>query len=226
MRYTLTDEDRTFVEDIVRFIKEHLDPDIARKVEFGEPVPKDDLDEWTRTLNRQGWAAPNWPVEYGGTGWNMLRRHLFDQTMRVHHAPQTEGFGFNMVGPAIIKYGSEEQKAYYLPKILNQEMNWCQGYSEPGAGSDLASVNTRAVLDGDQYIVNGSKICTSRAEVADHIFLLVRTNPEAKKQLGITFLLMDMRQPGVEVKPLLAFNGTRLWNQVFSKMPWFLKKTA
>ena len=135
--------------------------------------------------------------------------------MRLHHAPQTEGFGFNMVGPAIIKYGSDAQKAFYLPKILNQDINWCQGYSEPGAGSDLASVKTRAVLQGDHYMVNGSKIWTSRAEWADHIFLLVRTDPNAKKQLGITFLLMDMKQPGVEVKPLLAFNGARLWNQVF-----------
>ena len=118
--------------------------------------------------------------------------------MRLHHAPQTEGFGFNMVGPAIIKYGSEAQKAFYPPKILNQDINWCQGYSEPGAGSDLASVNTRAVLQGDHYVVNGSKIWTSRAEWADHI-LLVRTDPDAKKQLGITFLLMDMNQPGVEV---------------------------
>ncbi len=215
MQYRLSPEDAAFVEEVASFITAELDPAMARRVKFGEPVPKAYLDEWTRTLNRKGWAAPNWPIEYGGTGWNMLRRHLFDQAMRVHHAPQTEGFGFNMVGPAIIKYGSEAQKAHYLPKILNQDMNWCQGYSEPGAGSDLASVSTRAVLDGDQYVVNGSKIWTSRAEVADHIFLLVRTNPDAKKQLGITFLLMDMNQPGVEVKPLLAFNGARLWNQVF-----------
>ena len=215
MRYRLSEADALFVEEVQRFLKDNLDPHLARKVKYGEPVAKSEQDEWTRTLNRQGWAAPNWPVEYGGTGWNMVQRHLFDQTMRLHHAPQTEGFGFNMVGPAIIKYGSEAQKAFYLPKILNQDINWCQGYSEPGAGSDLASVSTRAVLQGDHYVVNGSKIWTSRAEWADHIFLLVRTDPDAKKQLGITFLLMDMNQPGVEVKPLLAFNGARLWNQVF-----------
>ena len=215
MRYRLSEADALFVEEVQCFLKDNLDPHLARKVKYGEPVAKSEQDEWTRTLNRQGWAAPNWPVEYGGTGWNMVRRHLFDQTMRLHHAPQTEGFGFNMVGPAIIKYGSEAQKAFYLPKILNQDINWCQGYSEPGAGSDLASVSTRAVLQGDHYVVNGSKIWTSRAEWADHIFLLVRTDPDAKKQLGITFLLMDMNQLGVEVKPLLAFNGARLWNQVF-----------
>ena len=215
MRYQLSEADAPFVEEVQCFLRDHLDSNLAKKVKYGEPVAKSEQDDWTRALNRQGWAAPNWPVEYGGTGWNMVRRHLFDQTMRLHHAPQTEGFGFNMVGPAIIKYGSEAQKAFYLPKILNQDINWCQGYSEPGAGSDLASVNTRAVLQGDHYVVNGSKIWTSRAEWADHIFLLVRTDPDAKKQLGITFLLMDMNQPGVEVKPLLAFNGARLWNQVF-----------
>ena len=215
MRYQLSEADALFVEEVQCFLRDHLDSNLAKKVKYGEPVAKSEQDDWTRALNRQGWAAPNWPVEYGGTGWNMVRRHLFDQTMRLHHAPQTEGFGFNMVGPAIIKYGSEAQKAFYLPKILNQDINWCQGYSEPGAGSDLASVNTRAVLQGDHYVVNGSKIWTSRAEWADHIFLLVRTDPDAKKQLGITFLLMDMNQPGVEVKPLLAFNGARLWNQVF-----------
>ena len=215
MRYQLSEADAPFVEEVQCFLRDHLDSNLAKKVKYGEPVAKSEQADWTRALNRQGWAAPNWPVEYGGTGWNMVRRHLFDQTMRLHHAPQTEGFGFNMVGPAIIKYGSEAQKAFYLPKILNQDINWCQGYSEPGAGSDLASVNTRAVLQGDHYVVNGSKIWTSRAEWADHIFLLVRTDPDAKKQLGITFLLMDMNQPGVEVKPLLAFNGARLWNQVF-----------
>lgn len=215
MRYQLSEADARFVEEVQCFLRDHLDSNLAKKVKYGEPVAKSEQDDWTRALNRRGWAAPNWPVEYGGTGWNMVRRHLFDQTMRLHHAPQTEGFGFNMVGPAIIKYGSEAQKAFYLPKILNQDINWCQGYSEPGAGSDLASVNTRAVLQGDHYVVNGSKIWTSRAEWADHIFLLVRTDPDAKKQLGITFLLMDMNQPGVEVKPLLAFNGARLWNQVF-----------
>ena len=129
MRYRLSEADALFVEEVQRLLKDNLDPHLARKVKYGEPVAKSEQDEWTRTLNRQGWAAPNWPVEYGGTGWNMVQRHLFDQTMRLHHAPQTEGFGFNMVGPAIIKYGSDAQKAFYLPKILNQDINWCQGYS-------------------------------------------------------------------------------------------------
>ena len=125
------------------------------------------------------------------------------------------GFGFNMVGPAIIRYGSEAQKAEFLPKILNADLWWCQGYSEPQAGSDLASVRTRARQEGDEYVVNGSKIWTSAAEDADWIFALVRTDPEAKPQRGISFLLIDMRSPGVTVEPLLAFNGKRLWNQVF-----------
>ena len=145
----------------------------------------------------------------------MLRRHLFDIEMKMHHAPELQGFGFSMVGPAIIKYGTQEQQNYYLPMILNADISWCQGYSEPQAGSDLASVRTRAVVDGDDYVVSGSKIWTSAAERADHIFMLVRTDTEAKPQLGITFLLMEMNDPGITVEPLLAFNGKRLWNQVF-----------
>jgi len=135
--------------------------------------------------------------------------------MRRHHAPETQGFGFNMVGPAIIQYGSKEQKAYYLPLILNAQISWCQGYSEPGAGSDLASLTTRAEVVGDHYRVNGSKIWTSGAERADHIFALVRTDMTAKKQLGISFLLIPMSSMGIRVAPLYAFNGKRLWNQVF-----------
>ncbi|MDG1204855.1 MAG: acyl-CoA dehydrogenase family protein, partial [Pseudomonadales bacterium] len=172
-------------------------------------------DEWTRSLNRQGWAAPNWPVEMGGTGWTMLRRQVFDNEMRGANAPELQGFGFSMVGPAIIKYGTKAQQQHYLPKILNADISWCQGYSEPQAGSDLASVRTQAISDGDDYIVTGSKIWTSAAEHADHIFALVRSDPSAKPQLGISFLLIDMADPGVTVEPLIAFNGKRLWNQVF-----------
>lgn len=135
--------------------------------------------------------------------------------MRGHNAPETQGFGFNMVGPAIIQYGSAEQKAHYLPLILNAEISWCQGYSEPGAGSDLASLTTRAEIVGDEYRVNGAKIWTSGAERADHIFVLVRTDVTAKKQLGISFLLIPMTSAGIRVEALYAFNGKRLWNQVF-----------
>ena len=215
MQLQVNEEDRRFQEEVRTFLSENLDLHLSRKVKLGFPITKEEQDGWTRVLNARGWAAPNWPVEVGGPGWTMLRRHLFDIEMKMHHAPELQGFGFSMVGPAIIKYGTQEQKNYYLPRILNADISWCQGYSEPQAGSDLASVRTRAVVDGDDYVVSGSKIWTSAAERADHIFMLVRTDTEAKPQLGITFLLMEMNDPGITVEPLLAFNGKRLWNQVF-----------
>ena len=215
MKLALGDDDVAFRDGVRTFLADNLPDEISRYVRLGYGVPKPLQDEWTRTLNRQGWAAPNWPVEHGGTGWSMVRRHLFDVEMKSHHAPELQGFGFNMVGPAIIKYGTPAQQAHYLPKILNADISWCQGYSEPQAGSDLASLRCRAEIDGDDYVINGSKIWTSAAEHADHIFVLVRTDPDAKKQLGISFLLADMRTGGITVEPLLAFNGKRLWNQVF-----------
>ncbi len=215
MQAELTEADAAFQKEVRDFIVDNLDPAVSRKVNLGYPVDKSEVDDWTRALNKKGWAAINWPVEVGGTGWSMIRRHLFEIEMRSAHAPELQGFGFSMVGPAIIKYGTDEQKQYYLPKILNADISWCQGYSEPQAGSDLASVRTRAVSDGDDYMVTGSKIWTSAAERADHIFALVRTDPDAKPQLGISFLLIEMDDPGVTVEPLIAFNGKRLWNQVF-----------
>ena len=215
MRYQLNAEELKFEAEVEAFIKAELDPEVQRRVARSLEVAPAMRNEWTRKLNRVGWVAPNWPEEHGGTGWSMRRRHQFEVLMRKHHAPETQGFGFNMVGPAIIKYGSDSQKSYYLPKIRNAEMQWCQGYSEPGAGSDLAGISTRAEIRGDHYCINGSKIWTSGAEHADHIFLLVRTDPDAKKQLGISFLLLRMDAPGIKVEPLLAFNGKRLWNQVF-----------
>ena len=215
MRAGLSESDQAFQLEVRRFLQEQLDPAVTRKVRLGYPVTKAEQDQWTRTLNARGWAAPHWPVELGGTDWSMIRRHIFENELRSAHAPELQGFGFNMVGPAIIKYGSVEQKAHYLPLILNAEISWCQGYSEPQAGSDLASVRTRAESDGDDYVVTGSKIWTSAAEQADHIFALVRTDPSAKPQLGISFLLIDMRTPGITVEALMAFNGKRLWNQVF-----------
>ena len=215
MRPELTAEDQAFREEIRAFIADHLDPAVQRLVRLGYPIDKAHQDAWTRTLNAQGWAAPNWPKEVGGTGWSMVRRHIFDVEMKTAHAPELQGFGFSMVGPAIITYGTPAQKDHYLPRILNADISWCQSYSEPGAGSDLASLTTRADTDGDDYVINGSKIWTSAAEVADHIFMLVRTDQDAKPQLGITFVLAPMDHAGVTVEPLIAFNGRRLWNQVF-----------
>jgi len=215
MQITLTPAQARFDEEVRGFLADALPAEISDRVKLGKSPGKELLGAWTRILNEKGWAAPNWPKEYGGTGWSLVERHLFDVACRSAHAPQLSGFGFNMVGPAIIRYGSEAQKAEFLPKILNADLWWCQGYSEPQAGSDLATVRTRAVKEGDEYVVNGSKIWTSAAEDADWIFALVRTDPEAKPQRGISFLLIDMRSQGVSVEPLMAFNGKRLWNQVF-----------
>ena len=215
MRFQFSAEQLAFQQQVEEFLAANLRSQTAAKVRNGAAISKDELTEWTRILNAQGWAAPNWPVAYGGTGWNLTYRHIFDVACRKFHAPALSGFGFNMVGPAIIKYGSESQKAEFLPKIRNADLWFCQGYSEPQAGSDLASVRTRAQRDGDDYLINGSKIWTSGAEHADWIFCLVRTNPDVQQQKGISFLLFDMTSPGVTVKPLYAFNGKRLWNQVF-----------
>ena len=215
MRFQFSAEQLAFQQQVEEFLAANLPSQTAVKVRNGASISKDELTEWTRILNAQGWAAPNWPVAYGGTGWNLTYRHIFDVACRKFHAPALSGFGFNMVGPAIIKYGSETQKAEFLPKIRNADLWFCQGYSEPQAGSDLASVRTRAQRDGDDYLINGSKIWTSGAEHADWIFCLVRTNPDVQQQKGISFLLFDMTSPGVTVKPLYAFNGKRLWNQVF-----------
>ena len=215
MRFDLTHEQLAFKAEVEEFLRENLPKAVADKVRFGAGVSKQELGDWTKVLNSRGWAAPHWPEEHGGTGWNLVQRHIFDVACRAHHAPPLSGFGLNMVGPAIIKYGNAEQKADWLPKIRNADLWFCQGYSEPQAGSDLASVRTRADKDGDDYLVTGSKIWTSGAEMADWIFCLVRTNHEVQQQKGISFVLFDLASQGVSVEPLYAFNGKRLWNQVF-----------
>jgi len=215
MNIELTAEQLEFQAQVRDFLARKLPPELAQRVKLGNSVSKDDLIRWTRILNEQGWAAPHWPEQYGGTGWSLVERHVFDVECRAAHAPPLSGFGFNMVGPAIIRYGNDAQKAQFLPAIRNAELWWCQGYSEPQAGSDLASVRTTAVREGDEYLVNGQKIWTSAAEIADWIFCLVRTDPTAQQQKGISFLLIDMSSPGIQVEPLYAFNGKRLWNQVF-----------
>lgn len=215
MQLQLTTDQQVFKDEVETFLAEALPADLATSVRLGAGVSKQDLGVWTKVLNAKGWAAPNWPKEHGGTGWNLVERHVFDVACRQAHAPNLAGFGFNMVGPAIIKYGTKAQQEEFLPKIRNADLWFCQGYSEPQAGSDLASLRTRADQQGDEYVVNGSKIWTSGAEDADWIFCLVRTNHEVQQQKGISFILFDLSSAGVSIEPLFAFNGKRLWNQVF-----------
>ena len=171
--------------------------------------------EWQHRLNEKGWMAPGWPVEHGGTGWDVTKTFIFNSERAAAGAPDIIPFGVIMVAPVIIKYGNDEQKERFLPRILNSEDWWCQGYSEPGAGSDLASLKTKAELDGDDYIINGSKIWTTYAQYADWIFCLVRTDNSGRKQEGITFLLIDMKSPGVTVRPIETIDGFHHLNEVF-----------
>ena len=213
LRYT--DEELAFRDEVRAFLKDNLPEDIRRKLVDGEHIDKDDLVTWSRILNAKGWAVPHWPVEYGGTGWGPIKQYIFLEETQKWPAPQPLAFGVNMVGPVIYTFGNAEQKARYLPRIANLDDWWCQGFSEPGAGSDLASLKTRAVRDGDHYIVNGQKTWTTLAQYADWIFCLVRTDPEAKKQEGISFLLIDMKTPGIEVRPIITIDGGREINEVF-----------
>jgi alkylation response protein AidB-like acyl-CoA dehydrogenase len=171
--------------------------------------------EWQRILHARGWLAYQWPVEHGGTGWTPVQRYIFEKECALADAPALSVLGLKLVGPVIAHYGTAEQKRRYLERILTGEDLWCQGYSEPGSGSDLASLKTRAVRDGDKYIVNGTKIWTTHAHYADWMFCLARTNPDGKPQAGISFLLINMRQPGITVRPIIGMAGDHEVNQVF-----------
>jgi alkylation response protein AidB-like acyl-CoA dehydrogenase len=202
MDLTLNDKESAFQTQVRAFIAEHLPAHIKRKVEDGLQLVKEDYVSWQKILYERGWMAPNWPKEYGGTGWTPIERYLFEEELALASAPRIIPFGVAMVGPVIIEFGSEAQKQRFLPRILSSEDLWCQGYSEPSAGSDLASLTSRARRDGECYIVNGAKTWTTMAHYADWIFCLVRTDSAAKKQEGISFLLIDMRSPGVSVRPI------------------------
>jgi pimeloyl-CoA dehydrogenase large subunit len=192
-----------------------LPDQIRRKMVEARRLSKDDIVTWQRILNAKGWAVPNWPVEWGGAGWSPVQRYIFEEELQLAPAPDPLPFGVNMVGPVIIAFGSEAQKRRYLAPIANLDEWWCQGFSEPGAGSDLASLKTKAVRDGDHYIVNGQKTWTTLAQYADWIFCLVRTDVTAKKQQGISFLLIDMKTPGITVRPIQTIDGGREVNEVF-----------
>jgi alkylation response protein AidB-like acyl-CoA dehydrogenase len=206
-------EELAFREEVRAFVAAKLPADIREKVDNGFPLAKNDAVRWQKILYEQGWAAPNWPVEHGGTGWTPTQIYIFDDEMGAAGAPPVIPFGLKMVAPVIYTFGTEEQKKRFLPDILASNVWWCQGYSEPGAGSDLASLTTRAVRNGDHYVVNGIKAWTTLAQHADWIFCLVRTEPSAKKQQGISFLLIDMKTPGVSVHPVITMEGDHEVNE-------------
>ena len=214
MDLNLSDGERAFRQEVRDFIAASLPRDIAEKVENNRRLGKDDYLAWQRTLFRKGWAAPHWPKEHGGPGWTPVQRHIFQQECALAYAPRLIPFGLSMVGPVIVEFGSAEQKIKYLPRILASEDWWCQGYSEPESGSDLASLRTRATLNGDHYAVDGVKTWTTLAQHADLMFCLVRTADGPKKQEGITFLLIDMRAPGVALRPIVTFDGRHEINEV------------
>ncbi|MGZ5999911.1 MAG: acyl-CoA dehydrogenase family protein [Rhizomicrobium sp.] len=209
--------DTRFREEVREFIAAELTPDLRKAGRSMTSVYADyDVGmKWQRILHKRGWAAPAWPVEYGGCGWSVAQRYIFASEMAAAGAPPTSPMGIGMCGPVLIGHGTPEQKAHYLPRMLSGEDFWCQGYSEPGSGSDLASLQMSARDDGDHFICNGHKIWTTHAHVANWIFCLVRTSREKIPQLGITFLLIDMRTPGVDVKPIVSMSGEHIQNEVF-----------
>ncbi len=214
MDLNFTEAERAFRQDVRSFIAGYLPRDIAEKVENNRILTKDDHLTWQRALYRKGWIAPHWPREHGGPDWTPVQRYIFQQECARAYAPRLIAFGLSMVGPVIVEFGDAAQKSKYLPRILASEDWWCQGYSEPESGSDLASLRTRATLDGDHYVVDGVKTWTTLAQHADLMFCLTRTSDGPKKQEGITFLLLDMRAPGVAVRPIITFDGRHEINEV------------
>src|SRR2546421_1380473 len=209
-------EELAFRDQMRAWLEANLPAELREKVESYAHLSKDDLLRWHRILAKQGWVAPAWPREWGGTGWNVVERYIFEEELGYAGSPPLMPFGLSMCGPVLLRFGSETQKKRFLPRIYNGDDFWCQGYSEPGSGSDLASLKTSAVRHGEHYVVNGQKIWTTLAHYADWIFCLVRTDSSTgKRQEGISFLLMDMRAPGITVRPLILMDGAHEVNEVF-----------
>ncbi|MCE3264231.1 MAG: pimeloyl-CoA dehydrogenase large subunit [Pseudoduganella sp.] len=207
--------DEAFRADVRAFLAANLPAELQAKVRKHLRLKREDYVRWHKIVAAQGWAAPAWPVEFGGPGWDATQRHIWEEECAIAGTPPILPFGVNMVAPVIMAFGSPEQKVYYLPRILHCDDWWCQGYSEPGAGSDLASLKTTAVRDGEHYIVNGQKTWTTLGQYADMIFCLVRTDPNVRKQEGISFLLIDMKTPGITVRPIIMLDEEHEVNEVF-----------
>jgi pimeloyl-CoA dehydrogenase large subunit len=215
MDLRFTPEEIAFRNEVRSFIKQSLPETTRKKLVEGQKLEKEDIVGWQRILNKKGWATPNWPKQYGGTGWTPVQKYIFLEEIQRAPAPEPLPFGVSMVGPVIAAFGSEEQKKRFLPRIANIDDWWCQGFSEPGAGSDLAGLSTKMVREGDHYIINGQKTWTTMAQHADWIFVLARTDTKAKKQEGISFILVDMKTPGITVRPIQTIDGGKEVNEVF-----------
>ena len=215
MHVTFSEEELAFQEEVRAFFRDEMPDDIRKAMDLGAELDPEMQIRWQKILFKKGWAGVNWPVEYGGTDWGPVQKYIFAREEGFANAPVVIPFGLRMVGPVIYTFGSEEQKKRFLPDILESNVWWCQGYSEPGAGSDLASLKTRADRAGDHYIVNGTKTWTTLGQHADWIFCLVRTSSDvARRQEGISFLLIDMKSPGVSVKPIILLDGTHEVNEI------------
>lgn len=215
MDLAFTPEEQQFREQVRAWVRENLPQDIAHKVHNALRLSRDDMQRWAKILGRKGWLGYGWPKEFGGPGWNAVQKHLFEEECALAGAPRIVPFGPVMVAPVIMAFGSPEQQKRFLPGIASGEVWWSQGYSEPGSGSDLASLKTRAERKGDKYIVNGQKTWTTLAQFGDWIFCLVRTSTEGKPQTGISFLLIDMKSKGVTVRPIIMLDGEHEVNEVF-----------
>lgn len=215
MDLNYTDEESAFQSEVRNFLAEKLPKQMSEKVRLGGDLTKAEMDEWHSILNDKGWLAQNWPKAFGGAEWDAVQRHIYEEEAALANAPRIIPFGLSMLAPVLQKFGSQEQCDHWLPRILSGEDWWCQGYSEPGAGSDLASLKTRAVREGDHYIVNGQKTWTTLGQHANMIFCLVRTDVDVKQQEGISFLLIDMNTPGIEVRPIVLLDGGAEVNEVW-----------
>ena len=215
MDLNFSDQERAFQSEVQSFLAENLPDDIAAKVRLGDGLTKDMMDLWHSILNAKGWLATTWPKAFGGPGWTPVQKHIFEEECCRAYAPRIVPFGLNMLGPVLQKFGTAEQQESILPRILSGEDWWCQGYSEPGAGSDLASLKTHAIREGDAYIINGQKTWTTLGQHANKIFCLVRTSSEGKPQEGISFVLVDLDTPGIEMRPIRLIEGGHEVNEVF-----------
>ena len=215
MARLFTAEEDAFRLTVREFLDDKLPADLRARMLSGERPTRDDKVTWSRLLHARGWGGYTWPAEHGGPGFSPIQRYIFEDEAWQAGAPEVVPFGLKMVAPVIMKFGSDAQKRRFLPRIASLEDYWCQGYSEPGSGSDLASLKTRAVRDGDDYLVTGQKIWTTEAHDADWIFCLVRTSADGRKQDGISFLLIDMKMPGITVRPIITFDGAHEVNEVW-----------